>query len=435
MIAESIKGPKSRGALNHARQLLVIVSIVSFCSLFFFNFLVDGFIITISVIALPILLYLYSDINPMESCFYVAIGSPLFRMMSIYMSGTDMSSAFEIIWPEIIFYSTYGFVFMTIFWKKELQFAYFPIAVYMSDFIGNMVEMGIRTQVFGLNVEIIRGLALVAFVRTIIVFITILTIKHFQSFLVREEHETHYQRLLLLTSTFWSEIYFMEKNMVYIEDLMAQAYRLHKKTEELQSHEDVQQLSLELSMGVHEIKKDYIRVIQGLEGVTEKKLYNMEMSIRDIADVIERSSKKAITSEGKNITLFFDVRSDTRVRYHFYMTSILRNLINNSIEALDNKSYGTIKTWIIEEESSLKIIVEDDGCGIRESDLSYIFNRGFSSKYDLLSGDAQRGLGLNIVKDFLESHFNGTIDVKSSVGKGTIFTIQIALEVLKGGVK
>lgn len=425
---------KNKGVLNHAKQIAIIVAIVSFCSLFFFNFLVDGFIITIAVIVLPILLYLYSEINPIESCFFVAIGSPLFRMLILTMGGMKTYDAFSIIRPEIFFYLTYGVVFYSIYNKKENQLAYFPIAVFLSDLVGNLAEMGIRTQIMGLNISIIRGIAAVAFSRTVIVFVAVILIRYFKTFLVRQEHEEHYRRLLLLTSTFWSEIYFMEKNMIYIEELMQQAYKLHKRTEELHSHEDIQALSLSLSMGIHEVKKDYIRVIQGLEGVTEKKLYDMEMSIRDIAEVIELSSKKAIISEGRNVTLQFEVRSDTKVKTHFYMTSILRNLINNSIEALNGKSYGVIKMLISEQGDLLKIVIEDNGCGIRKSNIEYIFHKGFSSKYDHESGDAQRGLGLCIVKGFVETHFKGSIDVDSAEGKGTRFTIKIALNILKGGV-
>lgn len=155
--------------------------------------------------------------------------------------------------------------------------------------------------------------------------------------------------------------------------------------------------------------------------------------MRDIAEVIELSTKKAISAEGKNIRLEFDIRSDTRVRYHFYMTSILRNLINNSIEAMDNQVFGKIKTLIYEADNKLVIIVEDNGAGIRESDLDYIFNSGFSSKYNETSGDVQRGLGLSIVKGFLETHFNGEIYVESTVDKGTQFKIEIELGILKGG--
>lgn len=423
---------KNKKLIKQGQQLLVIASVVSFCSLFFFNFLVDGFIITISVVALPILLYLYNDINAIKACAVVAIASPLFRMTILVASGLGQIEAFSIIFPEILFYLTYGLVFYIFYYKRQ-SLAYFPIAVYLSDFIGNLVEISLRTQLFGLNLEIIRGLAIVALVRTAIVFVSVFFIRYFHTFLVREEHEENYRRLLLLTSTFWSEIYFMEKNMIYIEDLMVKAYKLHKRTEELKSHEDIQRMSLDLSMGVHEVKKDYIRVIQGLQGVTEKKLYDVEMSMRDIAEVIELSTKKAISAEGKNIRLEFDIRSDTRVRYHFYMTSILRNLINNSIEAMDNQVFGKIKTLIYEADNKLVIIVEDNGAGIRESDLDYIFNSGFSSKYNETSGDVQRGLGLSIVKGFLETHFNGEIYVESTVDKGTQFKIEIELGILKGG--
>jgi CheY-like chemotaxis protein len=64
------------------------------------------------------------------------------------------------------------------------------------------------------------------------------------------------------------------------------------------------------------------------------------------------------------------------------------------------------------------ITVEDDGCGIEEKNLSKIFDPFFSTK-EKRNGT---GLGLSIVEKLVKEH-NGTISLKSEVGKGTMFSI------------
>ncbi len=61
-----------------------------------------------------------------------------------------------------------------------------------------------------------------------------------------------------------------------------------------------------------------------------------------------------------------------------------------------------------------------------------MFNPGFSTKYDETSGDANRGLGLTMVKDIVEEYFKGVLKVESSIGNGATFILEIPTEVLKG---
>ena len=185
-------------------------------------------------------------------------------------------------------------------------------------------------------------------------------------------------------------------------------------------------------MDVHETKKDYIRVIQGLEDITEKKLHNLKMSMIDIAKILESSTKSYISSYRKKIKFEVHVDSDAMVKYHFYMMSVLRNLINNSIEAFEPDSFGVVSLSIYEEENNVIIKVIDNGMGIKKRDLPFIFNLGFSSKYDANSGDLKRGLGLSIVKGLVENYFGGSIEVDSIHNKGTTFIITVDKDILKG---
>ena len=70
--------------------------------------------------------------------------------------------------------------------------------------------------------------------------------------------------------------------------------------------------------------------------------------------------------------------------------------------------------------SIVQISVKDNGSGIHPDDLYHIFKRFYRSRF---SKDTQGiGLGLSLTKAIVEAH-NGTIEVDSTVGMGTSFTI------------
>lgn len=72
--------------------------------------------------------------------------------------------------------------------------------------------------------------------------------------------------------------------------------------------------------------------------------------------------------------------------------------------------------------------VEDEGEGIPSEDLPYIFERFYKADKartrDGGPGSGGTGLGLAIVKNIVEAH-EGTIQAKSTVGKGTTFSITV----------
>jgi two-component system phosphate regulon sensor histidine kinase PhoR len=74
--------------------------------------------------------------------------------------------------------------------------------------------------------------------------------------------------------------------------------------------------------------------------------------------------------------------------------------------------------------------VEDKGIGIPEEDLERIFERFYTvdkARSQKLGGS---GLGLSIVQTIIEKHF-GKISVKSTVGLGTTFTVELPSEMQK----
>ncbi|MCK4727324.1 MAG: HAMP domain-containing histidine kinase, partial [Desulfobacterales bacterium] len=71
----------------------------------------------------------------------------------------------------------------------------------------------------------------------------------------------------------------------------------------------------------------------------------------------------------------------------------------------------------------VEIRISDTGKGIPEENLSKIFDPFFTTK-EVGKGT---GLGLNVAYNIIKKH-NGTIDVESTMGKGTMFTIRIPVQ-------
>ena len=100
-------------------------------------------------------------------------------------------------------------------------------------------------------------------------------------------------------------------------------------------------------------------------------------------------------------------------------TSILKNLIENAIYySLPN---GEI-ILSFEEKNGLSMTIEDHGIGIEKKEQERIFERFYRIDKARSRNSGGTGLGLAIVKDHVKT-LNGTIEVDSHLGVGTIFRI------------
>ena len=99
--------------------------------------------------------------------------------------------------------------------------------------------------------------------------------------------------------------------------------------------------------------------------------------------------------------------------------SVLVNLVTNAIQAMSPGGTLSFRTNFKENPDHIIIEIEDTGTGISPEFLSNIFDPFFSTK-----GTQGTGLGLSISYGIIKRH-NGEIYVKSNVGVGTTFTIEL----------
>jgi len=147
-------------------------------------------------------------------------------------------------------------------------------------------------------------------------------------------------------------------------------------------------------------------------------LSDLNIFISDICESFLELSKRNhlhlhFSASDDDFTLWFD--SDK-------MEKICYNLLSNALKFTPEN--GTIKVHLSKEiqnsEHFARITVSDSGKGISEQHIHQIFDRFY--KADRLA--AGSGIGLALTKILVELH-NGTIEVQSTEGKGTVFSILI----------
>lgn len=415
--------------MEKIKKIIIIVISISLVSEISINLLASDFRISLSVIVFSLFLIFYSNLKIFNISIATGITVFLFRSGLAYIITGNIEHAVVTNYPAVFFYLIYGIIFyiIDIRSKKDNMLNLF-LGLFACDLISNLIEIVIRTRNFQILdlVEILKLLAVIAVIRGIITIVIIILLRYFKLMIVKQEHQERYKRLILLTSNLKSEIYFMKKNIDNVEKVMENSYNLYQSLSDNESSSEVKKLSLSIAKDVHEIKKDYMRVITGIENLTLNRTEFTAMSLKNIFTILEQNTKKYLEMEDKDIQLVFKSEIDFKTEKHYALISVLRNLVNNSIEALDKVNYkGKIEIQHYRVQENHIFEIKDNGIGIKEEDKKIIFDPGFSTKFNPSTGDIYRGLGLTLVRDVVMNIFNGKIQLHSTFNKGTLLRIEI----------
>ncbi|MCM3790318.1 ATP-binding protein [Domibacillus indicus] len=105
------------------------------------------------------------------------------------------------------------------------------------------------------------------------------------------------------------------------------------------------------------------------------------------------------------------------------LIQVFVNLFNNAVESKGNNDLE-ISLVCTQEKNNIIFQFKDNGVGIDDQKLKYIFDPFFSTK------DTGTGLGLSLSKKIIELH-GGNLYVSSTPHKGTVFTIKIPIYDIK----
>lgn len=404
----------------------------------------SGFIIALSVLLMGLFLYYFEEINSLHFILCCAIVSPMIRFISEAYAGNgaNVEESFIEIIPDVAFFVVYAvvytFMYVRIF-DEGKAIRNFPVVIFSSDAVGNIAELALRSFIFGSNAVTFYNIGLilgVAFIRTLIMQIIIIAVERYSNILIKHEMDEEFKQLLVRTAMMDGEMYIIDKNLTEMEAAMKQAYELYRKMEDEDNIPDsLKKDALAVARLIHEIKGDYKGVAEVLRTQFMYEADSGGMRISDIISIEKKDVEAAINTSKIDAEISIRLQEDFYVKPYFAMMSVIRNLIVNAVEAIaetPERRKGRIKITVTGDDKYYYINVYDNGRGISEKNLSSIFLDGFSTKFDEKTGKIQRGLGLSLVKHYVEDFFCGSMDVESSEGEYTRFVIRIPTDTVRG---
>ena len=150
----------------------------------------------------------------------------------------------------------------------------------------------------------------------------------------------------------------------------------------------------------------------------------LDKSPENVSEIVESVKKHFLFragQEGKEICLSGNGETTLLCDRSWIMEAI-SNLVKNALDHTEKGDSVCIEWKSF--ASVVQITVKDNGLGICPEDLHHIFKRFYRSRF---SKDTQGiGLGLSLTKAIVEAH-NGTIEVDSTLGMGTSFTMNFLI--------
>lgn len=152
------------------------------------------------------------------------------------------------------------------------------------------------------------------------------------------------------------------------------------------------------------------------------KLNRIESDINDIINSIIKTF--VITNDEKDVKIDVEIAENVNIIYADVdrLKQILINLINNSIKY--SKANPNIKLNVFTRGDSVFFEVIDNGIGISENELPYVFEKFYRVEKSRESKTGGTGLGLSITKNLVELH-GGSIKAESKLGYGTKISFNI----------
>lgn len=416
-----------RRPLTQWQSLLLVGCIIALTSQFYLLVLAENTIrISAAVILYPILLLTLVENGATLRAGVVTTVLVLLLRIALQLSqGTALAVALSAVLAGSCYYLIYALLFYG-FRRLGLhhRLRHIVSVILLCDLLANFGELTLSNllgQGATPTVTLVYSLMGVALLRTAITTVLLWWLGYYRSLLVEEEHEARYQRLFLMSAQLKNEAYLLEKATNQIESVMSNAYRLYEELSK-ESH-PATELALSITREIHEVKKDGQRVLRGLEAGLEHIFDGGAISYSDLLQILLDTSE-SLTLGGK-IQITQTTQQDFSTSQHHQLASILRNLINNALEAITaDRGAGRIHIAQCISEGDIVFTVSDDGPGITQRGIQNLFQMGYSTKFNPVTGDMNRGVGLSTVKSLVEE-LGGEISVTSELGVGTVFHLSI----------
>ncbi len=394
------------------------------------------FRITVGVVVFTFLLLYFHSLPIVATSIVTGISILLVRVgIDVFANAVSIDIASYKHLPGMMYYISYGIIIEgTNFRKLFERPIYFIVALTTADVVSNFFELLIRNQFNAKSFdEIFSTILLAAVIRSCLILALFWTIRYYSLFITKEEHQKRYKELLLITAKLKSEVFFLKKSMQDIEGAMVKSYSIYNTIKEnspmgKKELDSIMADCLTLSIDIHEIKKDYNRIVMSMEKLMPASDVIKTMKMSEIFETIDDIFTGYLEVINKDIKLGFELEKDFRTSEYFIIMSVINNMIQNSIEAC-YRSDSYVKVRCFMQGDMVIFIINDNGKGIKEKEREIIFEPGFTTKFNPETGQVSTGLGLTHIK-ILSEHLNGRVTFNNDIEGITEFRLELPARVV-----
>lgn len=380
----------------------------------FFNIWAENFRVSAAVVIYPVLLLtLMQDSRKPGTGALTSLVVLVVRSILGMLSGESLIEVLQLEYSGALFYLCYDALLC--FQVRDRGQAALPVlwrSFWVCDMLSNVEDLTLSKGVLP-SESALLSLVIIGLIRATLAVLILWGMNRYRRLLLAEEHERRYQRLFLMTANLKNELYFLKKDTENIEGVMTRAYKLYERLGEGGYPEELRQLALSIARDVHEVKKDNLSIIRGIEGEVSGTYDDENMRMSDLFLILKDTMRHILGEKQADIGLECRCNSDFSTKEHYRLMSILKNLVINAAEAIQS-GIGTGMIWVEEqvEEGDLILTVQDNGPGISERAMRNLFRVGYSTKFDPETGNISRGIGLPAV-EFMVKELGGSIAVSS----------------------
>lgn len=163
------------------------------------------------------------------------------------------------------------------------------------------------------------------------------------------------------------------------------------------------------------------RIESGLIKVS-RQAHSLALVIRDAVEMISSyAQEKNITLQAPTPILYDQVNIDRDM-----ISQVVINLLSNAVKYTPAGGHITVDLQLNEVEGQVSVSITDTGVGIPPEDIDHVFDKFYRVKANNKYAKGT-GLGLNLVKQIVETVHGGSVYVTSTPGKGSTFGFVLPL--------
>lgn len=408
------------------RTYLLLMAVVAFFGQIYFYPFQSTFRFSAGVLALSLILLIREDTSEIGTA-ALSAGAIVVLRTAIRLYLTELPFLDLVIenLPAGMYYLSFGVLAKVLRLRSRKEQPFLTMATLaIVDITSNLIEALLGgTNIINLSVLIVS----IGIARSILAYFVYFLYRSQELLIMKREHQKRYAQLNAVMSNIQAEMFYLKKSMGEIESVMSRSHSLY---EAHKNNPDVRDEALTIARDVHEIKKDYYRVLRGFESLVKNFEKDGAMSLKDIASIIEINARRILEEMGSAITFRLEVGNSIQVKHYHSVFTILNNLIVNAMDACGKEGDIMVTLDVDLEAQVARFTVRDTGEGIEDYLLPVLFTPGFTTKYNEETGAASTGIGLSHVKNLLDT-LGGCVDIETELGKGTAFILTIPRQALE----